>query len=215
VAKILQPVLKTLEALYRFAGGQNGAPTEMELGLGITPVHDLSRMAEIGAANVVRASAGYWLASNVHTHTVTGGIQKSLNLVSPPVASEGYALNERTEWVWLINCWITADDATDFNHANVLINNIGNDFFVGPSDVAPASTRFLYARFLSILSGLSQTMAGTGNSNMIQPVGPIPILSPQDGIRFESGSDTAGTVVITFNALLWIGKRNTFPPGLA
>jgi len=41
------------------------------------------------------------------------------------------------------------------------------------------------------------------------------ILSPQDGLVFQTKSDTAGTVTISLNALLWIGLRVTFPPGYA
>jgi len=212
LAKILKPVLRVLEQLYRFPGAQRGAPEEVELGLGVTPVHDVSRMAEVANSLINRASAGYWLASVVQNHAGVGGLQENLNLITPPNAAEGYSMDESTQWAWVCGVWMTGDDPTDFASAQVLITLIGNDFFIGPHDTSPpASVSQIIYRSVA-LNGFTGTFIGI--ENLVYVNRPRVILSPQDGLRFESVSDTAGTVVITFNVLLWIGLRNTFPPGM-
>ena len=213
MAKIQRAVLRQLENLYRFVSGQEGAPTDFELGLGITAVHDLSRMAEIGNANIVRNSAGYWLCSAIQNHVAAGTVTEDLDLVSPGVASEGYALNEREEWVWVINAWLTCTDAADFDAAQILINVIPNDFFIGPSDIQPSSVHQLLFKANDATAEGTMTAAGTSTLTQVANL-PALILSPQSGLTFESVSDNAGTVVVTFNVMLWIGLRNTFPPGM-
>jgi len=208
MAKITRPVLKTLETLYRFIDGQDGAPSDVELGLGVTPVHDLSRMAEIGAANVVRNSAGYWLASMRNVHTVTGALTLNLNFVTPGSVGEGYTFDERTQWIWIIDDWGISNDATDFQEAVLSINPITNDFFIGPSEGVPASVLNMIARYTGAIG------SGPLVRNLMETQYPKLILSPQDGIRYLTLADSAGTVTITHNILLWIGIRNTFPPGM-
>lgn len=214
MAKIQRKVLTLLEALYRFTSSQDGAPSEFQLGLGIQGVHDLSRMSEFGAAKIVRASAGYWLASCTNTHVAVGDIEQILNIAAPAVPSEGYLFTERDDWAWYVDSWITANDPTDFQAANILLDNITNDFFVGPSIGVPNSVERLMYRATAIIAEGSLTRGGLG-VNTLPLTNPVLILSPQDGIRFESRSDTAGTVTINFNVLLWIGQRGTMPPGMS
>jgi len=211
VAKIQRKVLTLLESLYRFTSSQEGAPGEVELGLGITPVHDLSRMAEIGAASIVRDSAGYWLATVTQTHVATGTAISIINLTAPPVVSEGWTFNERQQWAWVIGIWGTVSDVGDFQDAGVLIENIANDFFVGPSVAAPNSVEALIWRSTSAVTDGVNSMIP--NQQLFPPL-PALILSPQDGLRFESTSDNLGTISVVFNAMLWVGQRNTFPPGM-
>lgn len=210
MAKIQRKVLTLLEALYRFTSSQDGAPSEFQLGLGITPVHDLSRMAQIGSALINRDSAGYWVASIRAVHVAPGTLNVDMNFVTPGSSGEGYIFVERTHWIWIMEVWGRTNDTGDFAEANVSINPITNDFFIGPSEGIPDSVASLIQRWT----------AAIGSGIMIPTIepehGPSPVLllSPQDGVRFNSVADNVGTVTNTLNMLLWIGLRNTFPPGL-
>lgn len=215
MAKIQRKVLTLLEALYRFTSSQDGAPSEVQLGLGITPVHDLSRMAQIGAASINRNSAGFWLLSCTQAHTVTGTITTDMDLVDPAASQEGYSLNEREQWAWIIAEWLTGNDSTDFSLVQIAINAMPNDFFIGPSYgtvTNPNSVRQVIARYTSQNSG-AQVGYGIRDTTTRVPL-PQPILSPQSGFRMQSTSDSSGTITYNWNALLWIGLRSTFPPGV-
>lgn len=211
MAQIQRPVLKLLENLYRFVSSQDGAPTEFELGLGISAVHDVGRMAEIGAARINRDSAGYWIASIRQVHTVTGSLTDDLNFTNPGSAGEAYSIDERREWIWLMADWLSANDGTDFGESTLFINVITNDFFIGPAEGVPASVRQPFARYTSVDGTSGQGIRDATTTDIY----PALVLSPQDGIRMVSVSDTAGTVTITQNILFWQGLRNTFPPGFA
>jgi len=213
VVKILRPVLRLLEELYGFPGAQKGAPEEIDLALGIQPVHDLSRMAAIGAASNHRESHGYWLASAFQTFGgAPGSLNENLNLVSPAVRSEGYTLDEATQWAWVIDVWATSDVLAGFNLIQVLIRGITNDFFIGPSPDAPSSTdRLIYRSVAASATNTNVALPTTNN----QVTFPALILSPQDGLRFEANAVAPAVIVFTENVLLWIGKRGTFPPGYA
>ncbi len=210
MAKIQRKVLTLLEALYRFTSSQDGAPSEFQLGLGITPVHDLSRMAQIGSALINRDSAGYWLASIRAVHVAAGTINTNMNFVSPGTSGEGYIFVERTHWVWLMESWCITNDNADFGETNVALNAITNDFFIGPSEGVPSSVIQLVQRWTATLgSGMGVPTLDPDHGSA-----PVLILSPQDGVRFNSVAINTGTVTNTLNMLLWIGLRNTFPPGL-
>ena len=212
MATIRKPVLKVLEAIYGFIDSQDGAPSEMQLGLGITPVHDVSRMAALAAADFAqdRRAGGYWVASEVQAFVASGSLNTSLNLVSPPVASEGYTLDEGTQWAWVIDVWLSATELADFNSARVLLAATGNDFFVGPSDIAPSSQ----PRLLYNATAVAPTNTNVGLNAAVGVQLPTLVLSPQDGLLFQGNANGAGTVTITYNVLLWVGLRNTFPPGM-
>lgn len=215
MAKILKPVLRVLESLYRFPGGQDGAPTEVELGLGVTPVHDVSKMVERANAVINRASGGYWGVSEVQSHAAPGTISANLNLANPTNAAEGYLYDEASQWIWIINVWMSVSDVSDFNSAQVALRPWGNDFFIGPHDSQPPSAQpQVIGRWVS-----AATETGFDNIGIPQspPIAlfPLVVLSPQDGLVFQSNTDVAGTTTITFNVLIWVGARNTYPPGLS
>jgi len=215
MAKILRPVLKLLESLYRFSGGQDGAPTEFELGLGIQAVHDVSHEVEAADANNAqgRPAGGYWIATVIQNHTVVGVLTDDINFVEPTNASNGYVFNEGLQWVWLIDAWGIADDAGDFEAATLFMRPNTNDFFVGPHDSNPAdSVDQLLVSWTSVLNRAGIPLAL--QLGAVQAQLPVLILSPQDGIQFASRSDAAGTVQIEMNARIWVGKRGTFPPGM-
>ena len=217
MAKIQRAVLKQLEAFYRFVGGQDGAPVDFELGLGIASVHDVSREVEQQDANQRQdmGAGGYWVASVLQNHLVVGDINESLNFVSPVNASNGYTLDEGTEWVWITAVWGTVDDNSDLAAASVLINNFSNDFFVGPHDTNPAaSVRRVIFRSTSSATEDSKYLIQT-QSVAVGVTFPILILSPQDGIRLESTADNLGTVLVTLNVEFWLGLRGVLPPGMA
>lgn len=215
MAKITRRVLTLLESLYRFTGGQKGAPDSVELDLGVQPVHDLSRMAEIGAAKIVRASAGYWMASVTHTHVAgIATIDSTLNLVSPfHTASEGYSFIERDSWAWYIADWCTVTSVANSFIVQTQLNNITNDFFVGPSVGPPNSVIGVINRYTSFDNNALHEV-GLSNTRRTTPL-PLPILSPQDGILVSSRNQAGGITTINVNIMLWIGQRNTFPPGLS
>lgn len=218
MAKIRQPVLKLLERLYGFVGAQDGAPSEVELGLGITPVHDMSRMAELGAAKVTRGSAGFWIATCTNTHTSVADIETVMNFVNPGASNEGWSLDESKEWIWIMDAWATATGTVaDFLVAQMLTDNITNDFFVGPSQGNasnnPDSVSQVFFHGLSIVTNGSLTRPVIPDIPF--PTNPIPILSPQDGVRFESRPQGTGNIVIHFNLLIWVGPRGVMPPGMS
>ena len=211
MAKILKPVLRLLERLYSFPGAQAGAPVDIDIGLPIQVVHDVSRMSELGNASIVRASHGYWLASSTQSHSGAGGLTENLNLITPAVASEGWKMVEETHWAWVVDVWGLSSAQSTFTSAQVLIDNVTNDFFIGPSTDQPDSVERLLWRSVSVVTD------GTPVKNVLIPLTPplanFPalVLSPQDGLEFQSKA--SGAVAITENVLLWVGLRGTFPPG--
>ena len=209
MARIRKPVLKLLENLYGFIDGQSGAPTEVELGLGITPVHDLSRMAEFGASEGPRA--GLWLMSAQNIHVGVGGIATDVDFVTAGFWKESFKFDANQQWVWILGAYLMANDNTDFASAQILmrpgtIANVG--IASGP---APAVANRLIARFTSVPTDGSQSVGLATNASP-DPL-PMLVFDPTADIRFESISDTLGTVTVTHNLVIWVGPIGVMPPG--
>jgi len=221
VTRYLSQVLQNLQKVYQFTTSQQTAPEEIELGVPIQLVHDVSRDSKYGSGP--GQNEGYWLMHAANTHVIVGTLTLLISPTGPTNRLNGFPAYDPDKFqLWVIRGWIDASDFLDFEEAGIfLIHSVTS---IGPTGAAAAASA---NDAVMVVRGLAFNAIGgfPGRSNSNAPQSPqsnfdpIPLLQRNDGagavIGFTSTSDIGGTVAIDFNVLLWLGRRGATPPGMS
>ncbi len=176
----------------------------------VTLVADITRQS--GFEILPGGRHGFWLATAFNTHVGVGSLTDVIDFTL--AGSNDYGAFDATkEWVWLLGSWVTQNDLSDFSAANIFLTPTAGDRFVGPdAGLTPNSIP------LEIFRGTSGTGAfspGPVFNDLVDTHFPMLVLSPADGVSCHSTSDTAGTVVVDFNLMIWRGPIGLMPPGMS
>lgn len=213
--RILGPVLRTFEKLYRFPSAQKGSPSEVEMDLPIQVVHDASRLPVFSSA-IAPINDGFWIQTGRHAHVAVGGLISTLSIFdnSLPVANGFPATLDKKEtaaWYW--DSWLMCSDGGDFNYG---IDALQHGSATVGRYVSGAS---LQRRILHYWDDVVNTM-GVQDSNERPDRPPYPIrllTNPNSTVSafwwIQTAADNAGTNNIDFNALWWLGPIGVGPPG--
>jgi hypothetical protein len=205
VTKIRGGVLKTLGWIYGL-GGQSAQLDEIALGIPIQPVHDMSRMSELGSG--IGANDGFW--------TVVFGMQNSTRTnksVDLSTIFQSFGLDETTLSTWVVG---VAGRANSANITDVSLT-VDNRLIMEYDDLG-AVTRPVTAQILTkwtastvmhfdAAGGMAYGLTGTVDGML-----PVPVYCPPGStLRASSLFTTATTQAHTF--LMWSGAKGTHPPG--
>ena len=214
MARIRRAVLGLLNTLYGFPGGEPTAPREIDVRLPVTPVHDVSREAEL--ATGMGFFNGYYTVYCAQAHVAAGLVEDTIDFppTAPNVALAGFNFNPDTQWIWLVDAWGTIDVGTNFDEAWVAINHDPDE--VGVTDGGAATgVQQIVMRFDASIPGsvpryLERDARGAA---------PLPARIPSlDGTgEIIVGSRSTGVAAFTalWNILVWVGDRGCWPPGLS
>lgn len=203
MARFLQKVLASLDRTYRFDSALR-ATDQVELGLPIQLVHDVSREASRGLA-----AMGFFISGNDDVHGGAGTIESSWNPYDEVTAMYGAATSQDL-LVWLVDCWgaVSSDVLTNAElsvgyvpwtemivRRDRIIRRWNGSAGIYDQNVAPATL----ARGLVMLA-----------AEQVNPTLPTPIF-PGSTMRQQTVMSGAGTVRI--EGLFWVGAIGTVPPG--
>lgn len=223
MTQYLSTVLRTLERLYRFRSSQLTAPEEIELGVPIQLVNDVSRMAMYGSG--VGDNLGYYLAHLKTTHTVNGTLTLAITPNNPTQALNGWpsTYNPDRFQLWILRAWADNNDPTDFVRAGAFLQHSASS--IGPaggSAVQQARDNIFLARESVTVADSAGEPTAAGSTRPVQQSlfsVPIPLLQKDDGaaatIGITTTAGTGGTLSVDVNFLLWLGVKSATPPGLA
>ena len=216
--RILQRVLKILDQIYEFPGGEPSAPQEADTVLPLQFIHDVGREAELASQFEFR---GFWLGQVAQAHVAAGSIQENLSLDNPSGGVlNGFTFDDVRQWAWLYDAWGEVDDNTDFTDALLAVNAVANKE-IGFGDGTAITAGGLGVQHL--VKYWDATLEVTGeyylvDSDTVTPRVNWPVRIPTSAgsghliIRSTSGGVNAFTA--SFSMLVWVGPRGVMPPGL-
>lgn len=203
--RFLRKVLQSLDRTYRFEGADK-APSQLEIGLPIQLVHDVSREAALGEAGM-----GFTISGNDDVHVGAGTVESLSDPYQNLMFYYGGTTNQDI-LVWLIDCWCTTS-ASILSSARLsvgyvpwgslivrrdrLIRRWAGAEGIYDQNVAPAT--FPYAGLIN-------------NNGVPDTTMPMPIF-PGSTMRQQTTVTGAGTVRV--EGLFWFGPIGTTPPGTA
>lgn len=210
--RILSKVLKALETVYQFPGGQKGAPESMELDLPIQVVHDASSSARIGRAPGM--SDGWWLLEDYHNHLGLGTLVTTPSLRTPGFASSNTypaPYNKEDLQAWIYDSFVCMDDAGDFALAMSGLQFCNQA--IGPVNINGANTPRI-PLYYGTAPVSTLVLKGSNQKAEI----PIPYITypggnANDSVLYNySTADNVGTCGISIFTLFWLGPKGTPPP---
>jgi len=207
VAGILQRVIQVLDRLYNFPGGTRGL-AEFDLAGAIQPVHDLSRMADMGARGA--EDNGYlYVSSNLAN--ISGGAATTLDLVVPYTSFDASAAAQNFRSVdhrlWLVDVYCTVDPTNAGNWTETIATiQIRNKM---TQDGIQILQRWNADHFAPISGGLRPATIDQDFASQVQ----FPLFLPSESllaIGMVSTNDCESTVYTTW----WAGPIGVSPPGM-
>ena len=199
-----------LDRIYRFVGGKTlGRLFDTETP--ITPVHDVSREAEIGAG--FGQSLGYWnwnrfrAAAGAETYRYADDIKTQLTWYSNP--------DPANTWTWLLHAGFNISAATLTRCSAVLWQPAFGGVLPGTPGTPYWASLGVY--FANDVGGCTD-QAGTGGTFEGQTTTnieaarqyPIPVF---DGATLSLEVTVGGACSWNFSALMWTGPKGVLPPG--
>lgn len=220
MTRYLSVVLKNLEKVYRFTSSQLTAPEEIELGVPIQLVHDVSRDSKFGSG--AGQNEGYWILHAANTHTVPGTLTFAITPTDPTNRLNGFPAYDPDKFqLWVMRGWMDVTSLTQSDSGVIFLNHASSS--IGPTGAATAQVardNIIWVRGTVETATLGfPTGASSAVPQSQSLFNPIPLLQRNDGaaatIGFSSTADGAGNVAYDFNVLFWLGRRGATPPGLA
>lgn len=213
MALIARKVLDALQGIYRTV---DAPPSRIDFGNPITPVHDVSRQAEIGAA--LGPDHGFFVYH--HEFDMSAGTNQYLqqDLYAFVNASSWSAtFNTRDYWIWFmggVGVYVPQAGLGDIDEATVglQIPDGAADFLTGTLagyfPIFQAAGDQALARIDNAIRYESVPLAGS------KPL-PVPFFCPQGTLISAAIDPNAG--IANPGAILdiqfWAGRRGTTPPG--
>lgn len=210
--------LKVLGRIFRFVGG-DAISSRVSLAAGATPVIDVSRQAELGAAGEVGFGGGYWVATTHQVHTGAGFIRDAITVFDGGSATRvnGYEVLP-DEWVFAIAEWGQCTNVTTFTSAAVAIAGVPLQVIRGMHDAGNVSAVPFPLSFWDtanadlLLDTAGRILTRDSGSNVHPPIQiPRPANPANECLQFGSQCSGAATTILC--ALIWKGKIGTYPPG--
>lgn len=212
MARILSRVLRIVDRLYKFEGGDPSAPSEADTSGALQFVHDVSREAELGGG--AGPYEGFWVVAAIQAHSAAGTIVDTVDLPAITSSALGaYRFDPLLDWAWLYDWWGNVSDPTDFNSARVGIGVTTSQVGIHDGTALGATPRLI------------RTATSTIGGHLVYSTTFPPLATPQpilsSGVAGDLGtlvftSVSDGVVIFScrHNALIWIGRRGCMPPGL-
>jgi len=195
--------LRYLDALYKMVGGLSG-PNTFAVESAIQPVHDVSRIAQIGSG--FSDQLGYFVAGVTDVHSGAGAIRASLD---PYDQVDARGFPRADSGVWLISAFGTCSSSANFVTAGVAITypTIPDAF---------AGQQILTHIFPDALLAVTTTPVLIGDLARVTEHNPVSPLFIPDGSTLDFLTQAVtGANTINLHALMWAGARGALPPGLA
>ena len=215
----LSRVLQVFQRVYQTSGNRQ-VPSLVDIDTPVTPVHDLSREAELGSG-YGRFNGFATLSTNVvHGPGVTDEFAAQTPYATLLEAATQISRRPRSQsWVWLMSCQVLAADPANLVGAWISAE-------MGPS-LPELSTETHFLVWASgnrtqldlpvQLGGFIPSVNNAPTNFEMQGVGPVnrlPILLPEEGSVIQLASQASAVATITFDCLYWLGPRGVTPPGV-
>lgn len=198
MAEILSSPLKVLDRLYRFVA--YSGPRQVELGLPIQLVHDVSRSAELG-----REGMGYFIAGQDSNHAGAGVIESTFD---PYTHIPNLIPNSAEHWAWMVAGWGTASTAL-MTQASLALGYAPVGNYIVRRDrplLMWDSTTTIYDQAVAPANHPYALLLNDTRTPMLHPV----LFPPGSLARITSTA--SGVVVSRIEGLFWYGPMGSLPP---
>ena len=201
--------LLALGRVYSFVGGIIGLK-EVALDGRIQVVHDIGRMAELGAAGEIGRGGGFWYITVSTTHAAASRDQASIDVYAAQ-GTRGYdPLPD--EWCWYIAGMGRITVGANLGSCLIGVHNQSTvSMSASSTDPGIVCVEAFQSAATTSLDGTSEPLIATE----LGRTGPVPIPRGESagGFGLRVVSETSGAATTVINALIWKGKTGTFPPG--
>jgi len=217
MAKILSPVLQTLDRIYNFPGGP-GAPGEVQVETALQPVHDVSSIAAYASGSGL--SSGWWLVSRALALPGPGAgtTLASMSLTNETLWFGGFSFDQNSQEAWWMAAWAVVDSGSAANLTSMEMGLQSRVSEVGVSNNPGAISRVLF--FANLVHDVdisgATSVGATGKSANLEyaPSRIVNHTGPPNTFYFAlAGSGAINTA--NYNILIWVGAKGTTPPGVA
>lgn len=216
MAGITARCLLVLDRLYHFRAGAQTAPQEFSTESSIQPVHDLSRVSELGEIITNPGASGFFSLDQDNVHV---GGDTVTAFIDPYGTLDGTWGEVGKRWIWLYKYAGSVSSAAVNGAASqaILALNVfglGNaltrrDFLIdlwGVNDNIGIGTS-LSATFPASLAHITARQPTFGM--------PLPIpLFPNSLLSWQSIATAAVAGTFRIEMICWIGPFGVYPPGL-
>lgn len=219
MSRTKERLLFLLDRLYRFPSGSKAAPDDVNVEGSVQLVHDVSRMAEMGAIVTDPGAAGFFSVDQDNVHAAGG--ETVDNTVDPygTLAATWGIPDQR--WIWLYRVAGSASSNGTFG-ATALATLTASVAKLGQ---AISRRDYLIAAWgaankAEIGSTLSATFPVSLTSLSTGPFSPAPQMQlpfplfPGTVLTWHTFATAANPGTIRFEALCWIGPYGVYPPGV-
>lgn len=204
--------LAVLDRIYSFLSGRT-AINQVETGMPITLVHNLSREAELGAAYGRKDGIFTRTLTNTHVGASTERTSWDINYYVRIGADPVYDPGVDDVSIWLLEFGVQTSSVANLNYISILKAYQAGAFTPQATEIG---IPMYYAAtgvnsFTSIAAAASQAYTYQ-DSDVEYKNYSLPMFFPQ-GTYLCIQTDSGGAVNVQVYTVWWMGRRGTHPPG--